>query len=87
VGVNAQASGLPVLPAVGKTRSRLVRRLRALSLLCIAWMTVEAGVAIVAALLAGSVALIEAWAGEVCADCGPVGFDSPTVTTQGCDCE
>jgi divalent metal cation (Fe/Co/Zn/Cd) transporter len=29
----------------------------------------------------------EAWAGEVCADCVPIGFDSATVNTQGCDCE
>jgi hypothetical protein len=29
----------------------------------------------------------EAWAGEVCADCVPVGFDSATANTQGCDCE
>src|SRR5437879_13743921 len=39
-------------------RSRLVRRAKALSLLSIAWMTVEAGVAIVAAVIAGSVALL-----------------------------
>jgi divalent metal cation (Fe/Co/Zn/Cd) transporter len=39
-------------------RSRLVRRARMLSVLSIAWMTVEAGVAIVAALVAGSVALL-----------------------------
>src|ERR1700737_4445916 len=37
---------------------RLSRRARTLSLLSITWMTVEAGVAIVSALLAGSVALI-----------------------------
>jgi divalent metal cation (Fe/Co/Zn/Cd) transporter len=29
----------------------------------------------------------EAWAGEVCADCAPVGFYGATVNTQGCDCE
>src|SRR5437879_10238829 len=39
-------------------RSRLVRRAKALSLLTIAWMTVEAGVAISAAVIAGSVALL-----------------------------
>jgi divalent metal cation (Fe/Co/Zn/Cd) transporter len=39
-------------------RSRLIRRARALSVLSIAWMTVEAGVAIIAALVAGSVALL-----------------------------
>jgi divalent metal cation (Fe/Co/Zn/Cd) transporter len=29
----------------------------------------------------------QAWAGEVCTDCAPVGLDRRTVTTQGCDCE
>jgi divalent metal cation (Fe/Co/Zn/Cd) transporter len=29
----------------------------------------------------------QAWAGGLCTDCAPVGFDSPAVTTQGCDCE
>jgi divalent metal cation (Fe/Co/Zn/Cd) transporter len=41
-----------------RTRSRLVRRAKALSLLSIAWMTVEAAVAIIAAVLSGSVALL-----------------------------
>lgn len=41
-----------------RTRSRLIRRARTLSLLSIGWMTVEAGVAITAAVLAGSVALL-----------------------------
>jgi hypothetical protein len=36
----------------------LIRRAKTLSLLSIGWMTVEAGVAIVAALIAGSVALL-----------------------------
>jgi divalent metal cation (Fe/Co/Zn/Cd) transporter len=58
VGVSSEAPPLPVLQTTGKTRSRLVRRARTLSLLSIAWMTVEAGVAIVAALLVGSVALL-----------------------------
>ena len=40
------------------TRSRLIRRARTLSLLSIGWMTVEAGAAITAAALAGSVALL-----------------------------
>jgi divalent metal cation (Fe/Co/Zn/Cd) transporter len=40
------------------TRSRLAARARLLSWLSIGWMTLEAGVAIVAALLAGSVALL-----------------------------
>jgi len=39
-------------------RSRLIRRARILSLLSIGWMTVEAAVAIVAAVVAGSVALL-----------------------------
>jgi divalent metal cation (Fe/Co/Zn/Cd) transporter len=42
----------------GGERSRLIRRARKLSVLSIAWMTVEAGVAIIAALVAGSVALL-----------------------------
>jgi divalent metal cation (Fe/Co/Zn/Cd) transporter len=29
----------------------------------------------------------EAWVGEVCADCAPVGFAGATVNTPGCDCE
>jgi divalent metal cation (Fe/Co/Zn/Cd) transporter len=29
----------------------------------------------------------EAWAGEVCADCVPVGFENNTCNTQGCDCD
>jgi divalent metal cation (Fe/Co/Zn/Cd) transporter len=37
---------------------RLIRRARTLSLLSIGWMTVEAGVAIISALIAGSVALL-----------------------------
>jgi len=53
-----QTTPLLVLEPAGRTRSLLVRRARALSLLSIAWMTVEAGVAIVAALVAGSVALL-----------------------------
>jgi divalent metal cation (Fe/Co/Zn/Cd) transporter len=43
---------------LGGDRGPLARRARRLSLLSIAWMSVEAAVAIVAALLAGSVALI-----------------------------
>jgi divalent metal cation (Fe/Co/Zn/Cd) transporter len=39
-------------------RERLMRRARQLSLLSIAWMSVEAGVAITSALIAGSVALL-----------------------------
>lgn len=58
MSVSSRAPSLPVLQNIGKTRSRLVRRAKTLSLLSIAWMTVEAGVAIIAALLAGSVALL-----------------------------
>jgi len=39
-------------------RDRLIRRAKALSWLSLAWMTVEGGVAIIAALVAGSVALL-----------------------------
>jgi len=56
--VSSQTSPLLVLEPADKTRSRLMRRARTLSLLSIAWMTVEAGVAIIAALVAGSVALL-----------------------------
>lgn len=47
-----------MLQPAGKTRSLLVRRARMLSLLSIGWMTVEAAVAIIAAIIAGSVALL-----------------------------
>jgi divalent metal cation (Fe/Co/Zn/Cd) transporter len=56
--VSSQTAPLLVLQPAGRTRSRLIRRARMLSLLSIAWMTVEAGVAIVTALVAGSVALL-----------------------------
>jgi divalent metal cation (Fe/Co/Zn/Cd) transporter len=49
---------LPVVQAGGRARSRLVHRAKTLSVLTIGWMTVEAGVAIVAALVARSVALL-----------------------------
>jgi divalent metal cation (Fe/Co/Zn/Cd) transporter len=29
----------------------------------------------------------EAWAGEVCADCAPVGFDTNACNTEGCECD
>ena len=41
-----------------KERDRLIRRAKALSWLSLAWMTVEGAVAIIAALVAGSVALL-----------------------------
>ena len=56
--MRSQVSTLPVLQPAGATRSHLLRRARALSLLSIGWMTVEAAVSIVAAVLAGSVALL-----------------------------
>jgi divalent metal cation (Fe/Co/Zn/Cd) transporter len=56
--MSSQASQLPVTQAVDPTRLRSVRDAKALSLLSIGWMTVEAAVAIVAAVLAGSVALL-----------------------------
>lgn len=52
----------PLLPAGSAgdgERDRLIRRAKALSWLSLAWMTVEGAVAIVAALIAGSVALLE----------------------------
>jgi divalent metal cation (Fe/Co/Zn/Cd) transporter len=45
-------------PAKGHERDRLARRARLLSLVSIAWMTVEAGAAIASAVIAGSVALL-----------------------------
>ncbi|MHB8243175.1 MAG: cation diffusion facilitator family transporter [Solirubrobacteraceae bacterium] len=56
--MSSHAPPLPAIQPGGGTRLLLVRRAKTLSLLSIAWMTVEAGVAIVAALLAGSVALL-----------------------------
>src|SRR5207245_10270949 len=54
------SSQTPTLLVVApdRPRPRLVRRARTLSILSIGWMTVEAGVAIAAALAAGSVALL-----------------------------
>jgi divalent metal cation (Fe/Co/Zn/Cd) transporter len=55
------SSHAPPLPAIRPgdgTSYRLIRRAKTLSLLSIGWMTVEAGVAILAGLLAGSVALL-----------------------------
>jgi divalent metal cation (Fe/Co/Zn/Cd) transporter len=56
--MSLEAPSLLVLEPAAGSRSRLVRRAKALSLLSIAWMSVEAGVSILSALLAGSVALI-----------------------------
>jgi divalent metal cation (Fe/Co/Zn/Cd) transporter len=56
--VSSQASSLPVVEPARVERSGLARLAKRLSLLSIGWMTVEAGVAIVAALAAGSVALL-----------------------------
>jgi divalent metal cation (Fe/Co/Zn/Cd) transporter len=56
--MSSQAPPLLGIPAGDRERSRLVRRAGNLSLLSVGWMTVEAGVAIAAALAAGSVALL-----------------------------
>jgi len=58
VCVSSQTSLLTVVRPGGGTRSRLIRRAKLLSWLSISWMTVEAVAAILAALLAGSVALL-----------------------------
>ena len=60
------ATGLPAItgqagpsPAITRERyAELARRVKVLSWLSLAWMTVEGGVAIVAGILAGSIALI-----------------------------
>src|SRR5689334_9055354 len=54
-GVSSEAQ--PV-PAVVPTRAGLARRAKLLSWLSIGWMVIEAGVAIVAAVVAASVALL-----------------------------
>jgi divalent metal cation (Fe/Co/Zn/Cd) transporter len=56
--MSTQVPSLSIIAPSGGTRTRLVRRAKVLSLLSIAWMSLEAGVAIVAALVAGSVALL-----------------------------
>src|SRR5437660_8202031 len=56
--MSSQAPPLLLVQPVDGQRSRLVRHARTLSVLSIAWMTVEAVVAIVASVLAGSVALL-----------------------------
>jgi divalent metal cation (Fe/Co/Zn/Cd) transporter len=56
--VSSQASLLTVIQPGGGTHSRLIRRAKLLSWLSIGWMTIEAVAAIVAALIAGSVALL-----------------------------
>src|ERR1700730_5185622 len=56
--VSTQAPPLPIVQPAGAKRSGLIRRARTLSILTIGWMTVEAGVAVAAALAAGSVALL-----------------------------
>lgn len=48
----------PALPAVPTEYARRVRWAKALSWLSIGWMAIEASVAVVAALVAGSVALL-----------------------------
>jgi divalent metal cation (Fe/Co/Zn/Cd) transporter len=56
--MSVQTSSLRHLSPPVSERARLVRRAKALSWLSVGWMAVEAGVAIVAALIAGSVALL-----------------------------
>ncbi len=56
VSTNAPSLRLSSIPP--DEPGRLVRRAKALSWLSVAWMTIEAGVAIVAALIAGLVALL-----------------------------
>jgi divalent metal cation (Fe/Co/Zn/Cd) transporter len=56
--VSSQAPSLPVSRTVDRDRSRLMIRAKTLSWLSIGWMTIEATAAIVAALIAGSVALL-----------------------------
>lgn len=57
-GMSSQSVPLLITTPAGEDRLRLIRRVRTLSLLSIGWMTVEAGVAIVFALTAGSIALL-----------------------------
>ena len=56
--MSADTSSLSPLSRPAGERVRLVRRAKMLSWLSVGWMAVEAGVAIVAALIAGSVALL-----------------------------
>ncbi len=58
LGVTTDARLPPTVLPVSAERSHVVRRAKALSWLSIAWMTIEAAVAIVSALVAGSVALL-----------------------------
>jgi hypothetical protein len=56
--VSLRAPSLPVLGSGAPEHARLVRRAKLLSWLSIGWMAIEAGVATIAALVAGSVALL-----------------------------
>lgn len=56
--MSTRAPSPPLLSVSRSGRGWLVRRARFLSWLSVGWMTVEAGVAIIAALIAGSVALL-----------------------------
>ncbi len=59
--IDSRRDALPTVSAsddAARRRDRLIRRAQALSWLSLAWMTVEGALAIVAALLAGSVALL-----------------------------
>ena len=56
--VSSQPARRIVTPPTRAVRPSLVRRAKTLSILTVGWMTVEAGVAIAAALAAGSVPLL-----------------------------
>ncbi len=81
MGVSSQTSPLLVLQPAGRTRSRLIRRAKTLSLLSILanaavgwwWLDPIAGLGIAGLAVREGRA---AWAGEVCADCTPIGCES-----------
>jgi divalent metal cation (Fe/Co/Zn/Cd) transporter len=56
--VSTDATSVLLASTSGAARSRLVRRTKVLSWLSVGWMTVEAGASIIAAIVAGSVALL-----------------------------
>jgi divalent metal cation (Fe/Co/Zn/Cd) transporter len=56
--MSSSARSLPILRVAGRTRWQLMRRVRMLAVLSIGWMTVEAALGILAAVVAGSVALL-----------------------------
>jgi hypothetical protein len=53
------SSGAPARPAISRERyAALARRVKALSWLSLAWMTIEGAVAVAAGITAGSIALV-----------------------------